>query len=278
MCKVSAREANALSLSPPRFSKKFCTYGIQSVKMRLVIVLAILTFHFSVVQNKKVNIPSYVEICKQNDPNLDQCIVNCINNLKPYLALGIPEMRIYPFDPLIIARTQFTTQHLQAVFTENEFQKCQNFDLKFLHFDVSKNVLMMNISYSELVQTGNYNLTGRLLAFQLNGSGKFKVNYMQIEVYTKLSGERISKNGKKYLDFQNIDFELKLGDFKMQLDDLFVGNPELTVTTNRILNENSQSLLPDFEQICRNILSDFTLSSLRRIFRTFPLDVLLPTK
>ncbi|KRT81255.1 hemolymph juvenile hormone-binding protein, partial [Oryctes borbonicus] len=225
----------------------------------LTSLFIILVLYFNVVQNKKAKIPNYVKICKQNDPNLDQCVTDCINDLKPYFAIGIPEMKIYPFDPLVIAQTQFTTQNLEAVFTENEFHKGQNFDLKYLHFDVDNNVLIMNISYAELMQTGNYNLTGRLLTFQLNGNGKFNVNYTQIEVYSKLSGERIIKNGKEYLDFQTVDYQMKLGDFKMQLDDLFVGNPELTMTTNRILNENSQSLLPDFEEICRNILSGYTL-------------------
>lgn len=86
-------------------------------------------------------------------------------------------MKLFPFDPLTMSQTQFKTPHLQATFTENEFHEAQNFLLKDLHMDLNDNSLSMNISYEKLVQTGNYNLTGNLLAFQLNGNGAFKVNY-----------------------------------------------------------------------------------------------------
>lgn len=100
----------------------------------------------------------------------------------------------------------------------------------------------------------------------------------QIETYAKLSGERFMRNGKEYLDFQNIDYELKIGDFKTQFDDLFRDNPELTAVTNRVFNENSQALLPDFEEVFRNVLGNYMLGSLRRIFKTYPLNVMLPEK
>ncbi|KAK9755012.1 hemolymph juvenile hormone binding protein (JHBP) [Popillia japonica] len=140
----------------------------------------------------------------------------------------------------------------------------------------------MNVSYEELLHTGNYTLSGRLLAFQLNGRGRLEANYTQIETrgrleanytqietYAKLSGERFMRNGKEYLDFQNIDYELKIGDFKTQFDDLFRDNPELTAVTNRVFNENSQALLPDFEEVFRNVLGNYMLGSLRRIFKTY---------
>lgn len=92
----------------------------------------------------------------------------------------------------------------------------------------------------------------------------------------KLIGERITKGGKEYINFDKIDYQVKFGDFQPQLDDLFINNPELTNTVNRVLNENSQSLIPDFEEVCERVLGEFMLASMRRMFRTFPLDDLIP--
>lgn len=134
-------------------------------------------FFINSIPHQGTILANFVPICKQNDPNLDQCIINCLNELKPKLAIGIPEMRIYPFDPLTIEQTMFKTPSMSATFIDNKLYKGQNFDLQALHFDVANNVLSMNVSYEELLHTGNYTLSGRLLAFQLNGRGRLEANY-----------------------------------------------------------------------------------------------------
>lgn len=97
--------------------------------------------------------------------------------MKPYLGIGIPEMRLHPFDPLTIARTGYKTQNLEAEFMDSEFHDTQNFILKDFHLDLAQNTLSMNISYDNLVTTGKYKLTGRILTFPLNGNGTFLTNY-----------------------------------------------------------------------------------------------------
>lgn len=98
----------------------------------------------------------------------------------------------------------------------------------------------------------------------------------RIDIFYKLTGKKIQKHGKEYLDFESIDYHVKIGDFKTQMNDLFQDNPELTSNMNRIFNENSQSLIADYEEIARGILGEYMLGELRRVFRAFPLDELLP--
>jgi len=38
--------------------------------------------------NKFILTASSVQVCSRNDPNIDQCITNSVNKLKPYLATG----------------------------------------------------------------------------------------------------------------------------------------------------------------------------------------------
>lgn len=35
---------------------------------------------------------SFIQICNRSDPQLNACLRNTFNNLKPYLAKGIPEI------------------------------------------------------------------------------------------------------------------------------------------------------------------------------------------
>lgn len=44
----------------------------------------------------------YLHICTKNDPNLPDCIKKSIENLRPYLVRGIPELEIPSIDPIDI--------------------------------------------------------------------------------------------------------------------------------------------------------------------------------
>lgn len=46
----------------------------------------------------------YILPCSQSDPQLDNCIKNSFNHLRPYLSQGIPELGVPPVEPLFIDR------------------------------------------------------------------------------------------------------------------------------------------------------------------------------
>lgn len=45
---------------------------------------------------------SFIKPCKRNDPNLEKCVVKMLENIRPQLAKGIPEMRLPPLDPFFV--------------------------------------------------------------------------------------------------------------------------------------------------------------------------------
>lgn len=45
-------------------------------------------------------IADFLHVCHRTDPNLNQCVANSINFLKPYLKSGIPEYDIISLEPL----------------------------------------------------------------------------------------------------------------------------------------------------------------------------------
>lgn len=96
-------------------------------------------------------------MCGRRNPNLEQCIVSNIDNLKDELCEGIPELGIppgnpYTFDELLISDTPNTKIYIRDAkvmgicdFVVNSFRT----DLDKLHFDIELlfNQIKVNTTY-----------------------------------------------------------------------------------------------------------------------------------
>lgn len=43
---------------------------------------------------------AYIKICKRNDPKLKECIADSVQQLRPKLKEGIPDLKVPPLEPL----------------------------------------------------------------------------------------------------------------------------------------------------------------------------------
>lgn len=44
----------------------------------------------------------YINVCHKGDPALNQCMMKSVEQIRPYLTRGIPELDIPPIEPIII--------------------------------------------------------------------------------------------------------------------------------------------------------------------------------
>lgn len=69
-----------------------------------------------------LNTADFIHVCKGNDPQLNDCIVQSIQALRPLLATGIPEMDVPSMEPLDVGNllvTKRTTQNGLQVLANN---------------------------------------------------------------------------------------------------------------------------------------------------------------
>lgn len=50
----------------------------------------------------------YIKVCNRKDPDINNCIVDSINKLKPQLFKGIPELNVPPLEPFRLDTLQFS--------------------------------------------------------------------------------------------------------------------------------------------------------------------------
>lgn len=72
-------------------------------------------------------------MCRRNDPKIGTCIKQSVENLKPALIKGIPEMNVPPLDPFKMANVVIFdgTQipNLKASLANLEVTGLSNFDI-----------------------------------------------------------------------------------------------------------------------------------------------------
>ena len=91
-----------------------------------------------------------------------------------------------------------------------------------------------------------------------------------------MKGHKVSKNGTEYLKFQKLKVKLELGDAKIQLQNLFNGDYILGNETNRILNENSNEFLKEFQPILEDAIADLFTSLANKVTTHFAYKDLFP--
>lgn len=96
-----------------------------------------------------------------------------MEDIKPRLAQGIPEMHIPQLEPVQITETTLSSGGtLTATFKNVFIYHASNFTAKSVDFDVEHNRAAIRVYLPVLEFASDYNIAGRVLVLQLNGSGK----------------------------------------------------------------------------------------------------------
>lgn len=96
---------------------------------------------------------------------------------------------------------------------------------------------------------------------------------------TKISsimrGIKVQKNGKEYLNLETIDFKiLSYSHFTFYLHELFPGNPELTQTVNKLLDDHRDEFAVEVVPLLEDVISKVYFSFFKGVFDKFSLDEL----
>lgn len=84
---------------------------------------------------------SFINICSRSDPQLNACLKKTFNNLRPYLARGIPEIGLPPMEPLKIDHLGIENNagniRIKGAFTNVVNAGAANFTVKEVRSDLN---------------------------------------------------------------------------------------------------------------------------------------------
>ncbi|XP_031842157.1 protein takeout [Nomia melanderi] len=232
--------------------------------------------------SQSLEIPPYLKICHRSDPNLNECVKQSVNLLKPYLKDGIEALRIPPCEPLHLSKIEINQSsgpiYIHATYTNISIFDGTNIVPKGIKVDLDKNRMRLKFHIPRLRMIANYNLNGRIMLLPIVGNGIGHGNFTDIDAIITLQMERYRnrETGQNHQRVGDIYVDFEMDHASMHLDNLFDGDQTLSAAMNLFLNDNWRTVVaeikPKLEEKIGELIKDFT----NTIFSEFPEDVLLP--
>lgn len=232
------------------------------MKLLTVHFLVVLGFHYG-----KARIAPVLSVCSRNDPNLEQCIINVVERIKPNVAAGdYGDGRPAPkMDPVYFERLAITNgPGLQLNLTQVTIDGNSKFKIQKIRFNPDERKLNITAIIPRLDITGKYGLDMAILLMRATGKGDFHIVLNDTIANLKVEYKVVPTNGKNYIRFNPINLKLKFPKARFYLTGLFNGDRELEAFGNRAINENPNLLLdevkPVFEKNLARIFTDISNS------------------
>ncbi|XP_060517809.1 uncharacterized protein LOC132696792 [Cylas formicarius] len=235
----------------------------------------------SVCHGKGRSLPSNFPVCKRTDPNINQCLVDATEKVKPFLAEGVPSLKIPPFEPFQIPKIELAqgtrSLNFKAVLTNVLAYGLSNYKFTKFDYDIPGFQFFCEATIPGLNLEGDYTVTGRVLIAPIEGKGRFTAKIDSCEAFVYQKVKLLKRNGLDYLTPDFTNSTINVSGPRVKLDGLFGGNAQLNDVTNKAINDNVDELFaelkPVVEQTLTSILEDILFKSL---FVNIPYDNLYP--
>ncbi|XP_060843532.1 protein takeout-like [Rhopalosiphum padi] len=219
--------------------------------------------------------------CHRSDPNLNDCIKGAIEDLRPQLARGIPELFIPSCEPLYIPEIVMNQGNKGSVSVQSIYRDIRvfgpsQFILKSVKVDLEKERIRIKVWLPFLHMTANYTIEGRILMLPISGAGLSEGNYTNIEANVLVQCNTIQIGGRKHFNVQDVAIDFQIGHASIYLSDLFEGDKELGEAMNTFLNDNWRHVAQEFKPILEETIGDLFKKFANKLYHTYSLDELLP--
>ncbi|XP_025207027.1 uncharacterized protein LOC112602893 [Melanaphis sacchari] len=244
----------------------------------LSLALSLLAADHAVFSGK---IPSYVSPCKRNSDDLNQCIVNAWEALRPKMGEGIPKLKIPRLEPFLIPETSIDRRtdslDVKATMTQLAIMGVNSVIFSKLNVDLMDLSGSVSLVFANLNVTTLYVMDAMLMkTVPMKGQGKFNGTLNDVKVNMTGRAELGPKNerGNSYLKLVEIKFKGYISDARGRLVDT-TNNQENNIfaeTANIFYDNNRRGVLdiltPFIEEFCESLV----LEVANQILSTLPFE------
>lgn len=226
------------------------------------------------------SLPSFIKPCKRSDPNLEKCLIELIDTIRPNLAKGIPEMRIPPLDPFHVPQVVLdqgsASVNFRANFKNIIAHGARNFNLTGAKINFDEPSLSIDVGFPAIRVFSDYNITGKVLVVPIKGNGKFEGNFTNIFANVKFLGKYNKKADATFLGVKERKINFKIGSLKVHFSNLFNGNKQLSETTNVFINENWRDILQEINPLIEDTIGEVMMQIIKGFLDLYSLEDLIP--
>ncbi|XP_012219405.1 circadian clock-controlled protein daywake-like [Linepithema humile] len=226
-------------------------------------------------------IPPYIKVCSRNDPNINMCVANSIEQLRPKLTTGIPELDVPTIEPFILKRIQLLkgpkNAKLDFLISNLQVYGPSTFKIRDLKVDLKDNIIItFKVNFPKLEFRGKYRIDTQILLIRLFGEGNVTGNFLGYDSNCFLKANKVLKNNNTHINFEKMKFNIRVGKAHFNLGNLFNGDEVLGAAGNEVVNANSHLLVEELTPELENSLSDLLTNIANKITEKFTYDELFP--
>ncbi|KAG5667677.1 hypothetical protein PVAND_015649 [Polypedilum vanderplanki] len=241
------------------------------------ILIFLLLFVFVNFSHEKL--PKTIEVCSRKNPKLNQCIIDSIKKIQPYLGSGKldNEFQITPLEPFAYEGFLINPAHnFNAKVSDVKVYGSSNFTIEKLRFNIDTLVLDMILQFPKLTLIGKYEMKAKISILDIVGNGDLETINYNSRMRTRAIGKIGEKDQQVYVDKVNV--KIQPGSSTNKLTNLFNGDPLLQDIGNQLINENQdiflEYIIPIMEKQFGNVLKSVS----NQIISNATFDELFPDK
>jgi len=220
-------------------------------------------------QSREINqIKADLKQCALTESDVNVCLLDLAQRIKPYMKSGIPELNIPQADPLLIDSIAFDLKNalidVNVVFTENEVSGLSEHELIYINADKTAKTIAMKMFLPASTAIGKYVIEGKVAVLELEAEAPAayttKFTNTTVEGVAKLAIRNI--NGVQRLVIEDEPtITIGLGGLEIKMENLFGGKaPALAKTVDKFLNQNTDKFIDDFQDAITKSVSGFLKS------------------
>ncbi|CAG9831391.1 unnamed protein product [Diabrotica balteata] len=223
----------------------------------------------------------YILPCKRNDVNINKCLINTFNHLRPYLKDGISDIDVPSIDPLVIDNLVMENGRgpvrVKAIFFNITTLGASNYTVSAIKTNLDKYIIELGIILPKVEVRGEYDVDGNVLLFPIKSKGDFVALFTNVEGVGKIFGKEITNEaGVKFMKVDKllVDFRLKKSRFRIK--DIVNHGNLIGEAMNQFINANSKEIIKEMKPAASAAIASHFKSFLNRAFVKLPMQVWLP--
>ncbi|KXJ75913.1 uncharacterized protein LOC109400205 [Aedes albopictus] len=206
--------------------------------------------------------PPYILQCRRSDPELNTCLKGALHHLKPYLAQGIPEIKMPSVEPFVMDQLSLQLtggpQGYRINLKNMQVFGASNFTVKTIKLSEGNKPFEARLTIPKLLIHAKYTSSGVLIIIPASGAGDFDAVFDG--VIADVRG-RVSFNEKpsgSHMHIDSLDLILSIKKPRLSVSKIFNNNRILTEATNLFLKENGGEVLKALQpQLQKKLSAEF---------------------
>ncbi|ENN77412.1 uncharacterized protein LOC109537270 [Dendroctonus ponderosae] len=222
-------------------------------------------------------LPSFLHVCKRTDPNLKNCMIASVEDLRPYLITGVPEYNIPSLEPLIM--TDFFADEaagMKIIVSNVSAWGCTDFFVRGLEVNLDTLQFIVDVDIPKLRIEAHYHVDGKLLMVVVRGDGNMETNVTEVSARAVFQGKLNERGGKEYMTYNDVKLKVHVGGGSVKLENLFNGDKVLLSMINDVVNRNLDIFLKELMPVIEKALSSVFMEAGNAIVNSYPYDELFP--